>query len=182
MRKLAILTGIFCLCAASAMAQDIQGVRPDLGHPWQVGVDYTFVRFNEVPSVTTNSSGFNASAVRYTGDWLAADVELSDALASQSGQTSQLLFTGAGGRIRLPFARSLQPWAHALVGYSHLSPKTSFGSGSSLGYKAGGGVDLNPFHSRITYRVSVDMLGTEFFSTHQVSPEISFGVVLTLGH
>lgn len=175
MRRFAIIIGLFLACAASAMAQGVEGVHPDLGQPWQVGIDYTYVRLNEVPGVVANTNGITGSLVRYTGDWIGADVELSDAFVD-----TQFFFSGVGGRVRLPFGRSFQPWAHALIGYSRLSPST-YGNNSGFGYKAGGGIDLNPFHSRVTYRASVDMLGTEFFSTHQVSPEISFGVVLTLG-
>jgi hypothetical protein len=62
-----------------------------------------------------------------------------------------------------------------------VTPKLSFGSDSAVGYKVGGGIDFNPHHSRIGYRVSADMFGTNFFHTYQLGPEISAGIILSLG-
>jgi hypothetical protein len=180
MGRLSILAALVLLSAASVMAQGVQGVHPDSATPLQVGVGFTFVSFNEAPSTTANNAGFNASVVYYH-DWLGVEAQLSDAFGSQSGKTSQLLFTGGGVRLRWPNARSFQPWIHAVAGYSHLSPKVSLGNDYAAGYKVGGGIDFNPHHSRIGYRVSADMFGSNFFRTYQLSPEVSVGIVLALG-
>lgn len=179
MGRFSILAALVLLSAMSVMAQGIQGVHPD-STPLQVGVGFTFVSFHEAPSITANNAGFNASLVYYR-DWLGVEAQLSDAFGSQSGKTSQILFTGGGVRLRWPNARSIQPWVHAVVGYSHLSPQVSFGGDSAVGYKVGGGLDFHPHHSRIGYRVSADMFGSNFFKTYQLSPEISVGIVLALG-
>jgi hypothetical protein len=175
---IARLTGLLLLCASGAMAQGVQGVHPDVSTPLQIGIGYTYVRFNEVPTPSTviNSNGFTASAVYYR-DWVGAEAEVTDAFGTISGKNSQLLFTGGGIRLRWPSGRTLQPWIHGVLGYSHLSPQPTYGLNYALGYKAGGGVDYNPHHSRLAFRASVDLMGNHFFKTYQLSPEVSAGVV-----
>jgi hypothetical protein len=179
MRRFALLAGIALLSATSVLAQKVEGVHPDVS-PLQIGVGYTFVSFNETPSTTLNSSGFNATAVYYR-DWFGAEGDFTGAYGSQAGKSSQLYFAGGGLRLRLPNTFSFEPWAHGVIGYTHLSPKTTFGNQSALGYKVGGGIDFNPHHTRIGYRVSADLLGNHFFNTYQLSPELSVGIFLTLG-
>jgi hypothetical protein len=180
MRKVGILAAALLLSTTALMAQGIQGVHPD-STPLQVGVGFTFVSFNELPSTTQNNAGLNASAVYYH-DYLGAEAQVSDVFGSQNGQTSQILFAGGGVRLRWSHSSSIQPWIHGVAGYTHLSPKLSLGGASAPGYKVGGGLDFNPHHSRIGYRVSADMFGSNFFKTYQLSPEISVGIVLSLGH
>jgi hypothetical protein len=162
------------------MAQDIKGVRPEDSHPLEIGVGYTFISFQEAPSLTSNNSGVAATAVYYN-ERVGAEADFTDTYgASQNGQTAQLLFAGGGVRYRLPHYRSFQPWIHGVVGYSYLKPTVSFGNNDAFGYKVGGGFDFNPRHTRIGYRVSADLIGTHFFSTYQLSPEITVGIVFKL--
>ncbi len=180
MGKFGLTAALVLLGAASAMAQGIQGVHPD-STPFQVGVGFTFVSFNETPNLTQNNAGLNGSVVYYK-DYLGAEGQLSDVFGSQNGKMSQLLFGGGGIRLRWPHSAGMfQPWVHGLVGFSYLSPKVNFGGDTAVGYKAGGGLDFNPHHSRLGYRVSADMYGSNFFHTYQLSPEISVGVVLSIG-
>jgi hypothetical protein len=179
MGKFDTMVALILLSTASTMAQGIPGVRQE-ATPMQVGVGFIFVSFNETPRTTVNNAGLNASVVYYR-DYLGAEAQISDVFGSQSGKTSQLLFAGGGIRLRWPNARSIQPWVHAVAGYSHLSPQTTLGSSSAPGYKVGGGLDLNPRHGRIGYRVSADMFGSNYFRTYQLSPEVSVGIVFALG-
>jgi hypothetical protein len=173
------LAGLFLLGTASAMAQGIQGVHPDVSSPIQIGVDYSFASFNEAstPKTVLNSNGVTGSVVYY-GDWvLGAEAQVSDLFSSSNGKNTQLLFAGGGVRFRWPTTRALQPWGHVLLGGAYLTPQPSFGSNAAFGYKLGGGIDYNPHHSRVAFRVSVDMLGSRFFQTYQLSPEVSAGVI-----
>jgi hypothetical protein len=179
MGRFGVVAGALLLCASGLMAQGVQGVRPDIT-PLQIGVGVTFVSFNETPGVTANNAGAYGSVVYYR-DYLGVEAQVSDAFGSQGGKTSQVLFGGGGVRLRWQKPRSIQPWVHAVVGYTHATPKLSFGSDSAVGYKVGGGVDLNPHHGRVGFRVSADMFGTNFFHTYQLSPEISAGIVLSIG-
>lgn len=175
MRRLGMLVGLLLLFATNAMAQAIQGVHPD-STPLQVGVGVTFLSFHEVPGSTVNSAGFTGSAL-YRRDWLGAEGELTDT----HGTDSQFLFLGGGIRAYLPINTDIKPWAHAEVGYSHVTPLASLGRNSSPAYKVGGGFDFNPRHSLIGYRVSANIVGSSFFGTYQVSPEASVSLVFGLG-
>ncbi|MGB9404415.1 MAG: hypothetical protein WCA98_12815 [Candidatus Acidiferrales bacterium] len=179
MGRFSVLGALLLLCATSGLAQDVK-VRPvESPSQIEIGAGVTFDSFNEVPSTTTNNFGVNASVVAYH-DWLGSEGQVSDTFGSQGGQSSQLLFAGAGIRVRWPTSRSIQPWAHGVVGYSRFSPNAVVGNHSSVGDKAGGGVDIIPHHGRLKFRVSADVFNTNFFHTHQVSPEVSVGVVLSL--
>lgn len=173
------MAGLVLLVATGALGQNVKGVRPDAS-PLQVGAGFTFVSFHETPGTTWNNPGFDASAVYYR-DWLGVEGNFSGAFGSQNSASTSLLFAGGGVRMRLQNVFAFEPWVHAVVGYTHLSPQLSFGSDNAAGYKLGGGVDLHPHHGRIGYRVSADMLGTSFFHTYQFSPEVSVGVFVTMG-
>lgn len=180
-RTLLGLVFLLALSSTSAKAQykPVDNADPN---PFQIGIGYSFVSFNEIPHPSTvlNNSGVNGSAVWYN-NIVGSEAEVSDVFGSQNGHFSQLLFAGGGGRVRWPVGRNFEPWAHALIGYTHLTPETSFGSNSALGYKLGGGLDFYARHRRIAYRVSADMLGTTFFHTSQFSPEASVGIVFLFG-
>lgn len=185
MARFRIFSGLalVLLCATNAMSQGVHGVHPDISSPFEVGVSYTFVSFYELPKPSTivNSNGFTGSAV-YFHDWVGVEGAVSDVFGSTNGKNSQLLFTGGGIRLRWPSSRRLQPWVHGLVGYSRLSPQPVFGGDSAVGYKAGVGVDFNPGQRRLGFRASVDLNGSHFFQTYQLSPEASVGVVLRFGN
>ena len=174
------MAGLALLTATSVLAQMPEGVHPDAS-PLQIGVGYTFIGFEEAPNTMLNSNGFNATAVYYK-DWYGAEGDFTGAFGSQAGKSSQLYFGGGGLRLRLPNTYSFEPWVHGVLGYTHLSPQPSFGADQAFGYKVGGGVDINPHRSRFGYRVSADLFGSHFFHTYQLSPEVSVGVYLTLGH
>ena len=176
MRQLVFLIGLSLLCACNAAAQGLQGFHPEK-RPWEIGVGYAFLRFYEVPHTTTNNNGFTFSGAYYIRKWVGADTEFTDTFGTQAGERSQLLFTGGGPRFRSPTSKALQLWVHGLVGYSHFTPKTPYGSESAIGYEAGGGIDVVSHHSRVAYRLAADMIGTRLFGTYQYSPKVSAGVV-----
>lgn len=178
MGRLGSIIGLVFLCATGAMAQGVQGVHP-AASPLQVGVEYTFISFNEDPRATQNLNGGEGS-VAYYSDWIGVEGDFSDGFASVGGKTAQLLFAGGGLRVRWQRPSSFEPWAHVLAGAAHISPKT-FSDSTEFGFKAGGGIDLHPQHGPVAFRVSVDLLGTQLFGTYQMSPEVSAGVVFSIG-
>jgi opacity protein-like surface antigen len=180
MWKFGMATVAFLLCVAGAGAQVVQGVHSEAS-PLQIGVGFTFVSFNELPATTLNNVGVNGSVVYYH-DYVGVEAQVSDAFGSQGGKTSQMLFAGGGVRFSLADAEHpLRPWVHMLIGDAHVTPQTTYGSDSALGYKVGAGVDFTPRHGRIGFRVGADMFGANFFKTYQLSPEVSAGIVLHLG-
>jgi|SRR5580698_4585807 hypothetical protein len=180
MGKLGIVGIFLLLSATSAMAQTVRAL-DTATLPIQVGVGVTYLNFHEGPGTVPNGVGFTGSVVDYK-DWLGAEAQVSDVFGTQSGKSSLPFFAGAGVRFRWQTSRSFEPWGHIVVGYSHLFHSTSFGNDSAVAFKTGGGLDFNPHHSRISYRVSADLYRSAFFKTYQLSPEFSAGIVLHLGH
>lgn len=144
---------------------------------WQAYIGYTYVRFFEVPGTQENENGFNYSIVYYIKDWVGADGEFVATFGSQNGLASRFLVGAGGPRLRWSRPRGVELWAHGLVGASHFTSETAYGSPTAFGYEVGGGIDLNAHHRRWAYRVEADAVGTQFFGTHQISPKISAGVV-----
>lgn len=180
MGRIGILTGLVLVYVSSAMAQGVQGVRPTAA-PLEFSAGYTFVSFNEIPtpSTVTKNSGFDGSAVYYY-NFVGFEGDFSDAFGSSNGQSTSVLFGGGGIRARWPNAQSFQPWIHALIGASHMTPQIALGKDTAFGSKLGGGVDLYPHNSRLGFRVSADLFATHYFGTYQLSPEVTAGVVFSL--
>lgn len=144
---------------------------------WQAYAGYTFLRFYEVPGKTVNESGFNTSVAYYFRDWVAADGEIVAAFGSQAGARTSSVLVAGGPRFRWSARGGPELWVHALMGDSHFTPQTAYGSENGLGFEVGGGVDINTRHRRLAYRLQADVVGTRFFSTYQYSPKISAGIV-----
>jgi hypothetical protein len=155
--------------------QMVQGVY--VNYSWQAYAGYTFFRFYEAPGVQQDTNGFNVSMQYYFLDWFGIDGELMATQTSLNAFNGWFLFGGGGPRFRWSGPRGLELWGHALVGYSHLTPQTSFGSQDAFAYEAGGGVDFNLRHSRWALRVGADMVGSRYFNDNQYSPKAFAGVV-----
>ena len=192
MGKFGILAALLVLSATSAMAQDNppSAAPPATPTPaWhddtslQVGIGATYVRFYEAPGIVGNGYGGQVDAVYYH-DWIGTEGQFSYVYGSTSGGTSYPLFAGAGIRVRWQNSSPIELWGHGLVGFNRLepAPTSTLGGSNGVGFKAGGGVDIRPHHSRIGFRISGDLYGSGFFGTSQISPEVSAGVVLYLGH
>ncbi|MGH9712076.1 MAG: hypothetical protein ACRD5M_02100 [Candidatus Acidiferrales bacterium] len=161
--------------ATPADPQGVQGVY--VNYNWQAYFGYTFLRFYEVPGIEQNTNGFNYSMVYYLKSWLGLDGEFAATRTAQSGIDGWLLFGGGGPRFRWSGPRGIELWGHALVGYSHLTPQTPFGTQGAFAYEAGGGADVNVLRSRWALRVGADMVGTHYFGTYQYSPKAFAGIV-----
>lgn len=145
---------------------------------FQAYAGYTFLRFYEAPHMIQSRNGFDLGmSYFYNGGWFGVEGALTGGFGSQFGQRSRFLFGGGGPRFRWAGERALEYWGHVLVGGSHYTPQTAFGSQNAFGYEAGLGVDANAHHRRIAYRLELDMVGTRYFSTYQYSPKVSVGVV-----
>ncbi len=161
--------------APAPAPQEIEGVFP--GYSWQASVGFTYMRFYEVPGTVVSTSGFNGSMAYSLKPWAAVEGVFDAGVGTQPGQTVQTVFTGGGLRLSAAQSDALTLWIHGDAGEAHFSPKTSFGGENAFGYEAGAGVDVSPRHHRIGYRLGVDMVGTSFFGTYQISPKISAGIV-----
>lgn len=147
-------------------------------YSFEVYLGYTFLRFYEAPGLTQSRNGFNAAGVYYfKAGTFGVDGSLLGAFGSQATYTSKFAFIGGGPRYRWSAPRNVDLWVHGLVGRSHYTPQTAFGSQGGFGYEVGGGVDVNAHHQRLAYRFEANMIGTRFFGTNQVSPMGAAGIV-----
>lgn len=155
--------------------QGVYGVFPS--YQFQANAGYTFVRFYEVPGTTVNTNGFNCGITYYVKSWVGAEGEFLTTFGSLSGSNSHFLLAAGGARVRHSIARNVDVWAHALAGVSNFTPQTAYGGTHAFGYEVGGGVDINSHRRRWAYRIEGDAVGSFYFSTYQVSPKVSVGLV-----
>ncbi|HTZ72718.1 MAG TPA: hypothetical protein VMB47_02260 [Candidatus Aquilonibacter sp.] len=190
---LAPTTAAFSLTSTSASAPEpyalpaapVPAPKPQRGvigvyeqYDFQVYVGYTFLRFYMAPHQIQSRNGFDSSiSYFYNAGWFGADGELLGAFGSQGPYTSRFAFAGAGPRFRWSAPRGLELWAHGLVGVSHYVPQTSYGSQQAFAYETGIGIDATGHRQRLAYRLELDMIGSHYFSTYQLSPKASVGIV-----
>jgi len=160
--------------APAPMPQGVYGVFPSLY--WQFYAGYSYLRFYEFPGTEVNTSGFEASLAYYLKDWMAAEGEFDGGFGSQLGETAKFVFAGGGLRARWQKRKPIELWAHALAGVTHFLPRVSYGGPSAFGYEIGAGADFD-MRRKFNLRLELDGVGTAFFSTYQLSPKISMGIV-----
>ena len=161
--------------AAADPLQYVQGVREI--YSWQAYIGYTFFHFYEVPGTQRNTNGFNYSTVYYFKNWFGVDGEFAATRTSQNAFDGWFLFGGGGPRFRWSGPRGLELWGHALFGYAHFTPQTSFGKQGAFAYEVGGGADLIILRTRWALRFGADMVGSHYFNTYQYSPKVFAGIV-----
>ncbi|MGH9740483.1 MAG: hypothetical protein ACRD4X_18135 [Candidatus Acidiferrales bacterium] len=145
---------------------------------WQIYGEYTFFHFYELPNVTNVENGLDLGVTYFPhAGWIGFDGDLMAAFGSQFGQTSKFALPAGGARLRWPGPRGTQFFIRGLVGVAHFLPQTAYGGQSALGYQAGGGVDVVRHRGRIAFRGEVDAVGTKLFTSYQISPKVSLGVV-----
>ena len=94
---------------------------------------------------------------------------------SGSGNQHNFLF---GPRASVSLGK-FRPFAHVLLGASHISESSSgfSNSGTSFAYAVGGGIDYH-LAPLIGWRLQADLLQTRFFSTTQNNARVSTGIVI----
>ena len=155
--------------------QYVQGVF--VNYNWQAYIGYTFTHFSAQGGISRNQNGFNWGIVRYFNSWFGIEGEMFATHDSPNNQSSWFLFGGGGPRFRWEARRGIEVFAHALVGYSHLTPQTAFGDQEAFGYELGGGADFPTPLRRIDLRAGADMIGTRYFGNNQFNPKVYGGVV-----
>ena len=168
----------FRLPARSAPQPQIPVIGVYERYSFQAYVGYTFMRFYEVPHEIHSQNGFDTSISYYPeSGWLGGDGEFLGAFGHQAGVTSKFAFAAGGLRARWAVPRGLEIWTHGLAGRAHYLPQTAFGPQGAFAYEVGLGVDATGNRQRLAYRLELDMVGTKFFGTYQLSPKASIGVV-----
>jgi hypothetical protein len=145
---------------------------------WQLGVGVDYIHFQS-SAFDSNMVGLNTTLTYFTNSWFGVEGSAITGFGPTVFGTKNhaKIFGGAGG-IRIGGRRARwEPFAHALVGGSHLEPQTAEGGKGGLLAVAGGGVDFR-VHSRLSFRGEADWLYTGFWSQSQNNLQIVGGVVL----
>jgi hypothetical protein len=145
---------------------------------WQLGVGVDYIHFQS-SAFNSNMVGLNTTLTYFTNSWFGFEGSAITGFGPTVFGTNNhaKIFGGAGG-VRIGGRRARwEPFAHALVGGSHLEPQTAEGGKGGLLALAGGGVDFR-VHSRLSFRGEADWLYTGFFSQSQNSLQVVGGVVL----
>lgn len=151
------------------------GERDD--YRWQLGLGVEFLRFRS-NVISASLVGLNTTVTYYTNSWFAVEGNIVTGFAPQIYDREHVKFFGGAGGIRVGGRKAQwEPWAHALVGGSHLQPQTAGSSRNSLMAQAGVGVDYR-VHARLSFRVEGDWVYTEYFGETQNNFQGVAGVVL----
>jgi hypothetical protein len=185
-RILRICGIVFCFLLAGAVhAQGIPG--------GSVFVGYSYLNSDLNPSSRASLNGWNASFEGRVLPFLGIVADLSGQYGSVDetvcvmpvGMTASCTTSGVGvhqqnylfgPRVSVSLGK-FRPFAHALVGISHVSGAAPIGSNISLGDAVGGGVDYRLI-PRVSARLQVDFLHTHFLGAGQNDVRISTGLVL----
>jgi len=153
----------------------IFGERDD--YRWQLGVGAEFFRFQSGP-LNASMVGLNTTLTYYTNSWFGLEGDVSTAFSPGTVYSGEhVKFFGGSGGFRIGGRRARwEPWAHALVGGSHLQPQTAAGGRNALMAQAGLGVDYR-IDSRLSLRGSLDWVYTNYFNQSQNSFQAVGGVV-----
>lgn len=151
------------------------GERDD--YRWQLGVGLEYLHFQS-SAFDSNMLGLNTTVTYYTNSWFAVEGNVVTAFGpTVYNSNDHTKFFGGAGGIRVGGRRARwEPWAHALVGGSHLQVQTAEGGRNALMMQAGGGVDFR-VHSRLSLRGEADWVYNTFFSQTQNSVQVVAGVV-----
>jgi hypothetical protein len=160
---------------AAAPPRYLFGERDD--YRWQLGVGAEYFRFQSGP-LSASMVGLNTTLTYYTNGWFGLEGDVSTAFSPGTVYSGEhVKFFGGTGGFRIGGRRAKwEPWAHGLVGGSHLQPQTAAGGRSALMAQAGIGVDYR-IDSRLSLRGAVDWVYTKYFSQSQNNLQAVAGVV-----
>jgi hypothetical protein len=140
-----------------------QEIRDDDVHgTWELGLGYTYVRFRSSLS-SASMNGLNTSVSYYLRDHLALEGSVTSAFGAPSADASYL-FYGAGLRVSKGNPK-LQPFAHALVGGTHIFPRGATGN-NGFAVQLGGGAETR-LQPRLWLRIEGDYVRSQLYSSGQ---------------
>lgn len=146
---------------------------------WQIGLAYTFVRFNSTP-LSANLNGINTSVAymfdRRFGVEGSVTAAFSTLLPGFLNEHAKFLSYMAGARYTFPKEKYV-PWVHALAGGVHLQPQLAGFGRNGFAFAVGGGVDY-PLTSGLAARVQGNWVGTRLFSETQNNFQIAAGFLI----
>ena len=161
-----------------------------------VFVGYSYMSAPLVSNSRSNLNGWNGSAegkvlpfiglvADFSGHYGSVPLAVNPTCTAVIGGTCSTLRASTnlysflfGPRVSVSVGK-VRPFAHALIGASHLSESSSLLSGSdtSFAYALGGGLDYHLI-PLISWRVQGDWLQTRFFSNTQNNVRLSTGITV----
>ncbi len=146
---------------------------------WQIGLAYTYVRFNSTP-LSVNLNGINTSVAymldRRFGVEGSVTAAFSTLLPGFANEHAKFLNYMAGVRYTWP-RRNFELWAHGLAGGAHFLPQLAGFGRNGFAFAAGGGVDY-PLTSGLAARVQGNWVGTRLFSQTPNIFQIAAGLLI----
>jgi hypothetical protein len=146
---------------------------------WQIGMAYTYVRFNSTP-LSANLNGINTSVAymfeRRFGIEGSITAAFSTLLPGFANEHAKLLSYMGGVRYTWP-KEKFEPWIHVLAGGVHLQPQLAGFGRNGFAFAAGGGVDV-PLVGGLAARVQGNWVGTRLFSGTQNNFQIAAGFLI----
>jgi len=159
----------------AAKPRFVFGERDD--YRWQLGVGVEFYRFQS-NIYSASMVGLNTTLTYYTNSWFALEGNLITGFAPEIYQAEHVKMFGGAAGLRIGGRKQrFEPWAHGLVGGSHMQPQTAGNSKTALMAQAGVGVDYR-LHSRLSLRLEGDWVFTQFFGQNQNNFQGVAGAVL----
>ena len=160
-----------------APAPPRSGYQNDDYYRWDLAIGYEYVHFKSAP-FSANLSGLHTDLTYNLYDWLGLEGNVVSTWGGDIyGARSKFVLYAAGARIGWGHSsRRWTPWAHALVGGTHVNPQV-VGGKNGFALQAGGGADL-VWNQRISLRGEADYVRTMLYSSSQNNFQIGLGAVI----
>lgn len=140
----------------------------DVRGTWEVGLGYTFVRFQS-SLFSTSMNGLDTTVSYYLRDHLALEGNVANAFS----EDGRYLFYGGGVKISKGKPR-LQPFAHALVGGAHIYPRAAFGN-DGFAVRLGGGAETR-LKNQLWLRIEADYVRSQLYSSGQNNFQVAASI------
>jgi hypothetical protein len=155
------------------------GAFSDEGYRWDLAVGYEYIHFESAP-FSSNLHGLHTDLTYNLNNWFGLEGNVISAWGSSvfSGERSKYVLYAGGGRINAgPSRHRLTPWAHILVGGTHVNPQTAAGGKNGFALQVGGGADWL-YNARVSFRAEADYVRTQLYSSSQNNFQIGVGAVI----
>jgi hypothetical protein len=152
----------------------LYGGRDD--YRWQLGLGIAWERFRS-SIFNASAVGVNSSVAYFTNDWFGVEGGISAMYAPQIFDREHVKLVNFVGGPKIAWRqRRWEPWAHVLVGGSHVLPQTAGNSKTSFAIQAGGGADFR-WNPRFSFRLDADYLHNSFYKSSQNNFLLGGGIV-----
>ena len=165
MRKLSWLAGIILLASLSTKAQSLEDKFAVFG-------GYSYMRFDNSPSFNLN--GWELAGSYKFVDWLGVAADFDGHYGSPEGASTSLHTFLFGPQVNFP-AR-VSPFAHLLIGGSHISGPGFSDTGFAMAI--GAGVDTRLVGGVYWRVIQGDYLPTHLFGSTHNNARLSTGIVI----